>query len=58
MHALAYVYKLDKGNIIALKQELPIELDEEDLRTAESEIFGSLINRELYKYLSKFKVRR
>lgn len=58
MQALATVYKLDKGNIIALRQELPIELDEEKLRTAESEIFGSLINRELYKYLSKFRVGR
>jgi len=58
MQVLANVYKFDKGNIIAPKQELPINLDEEKLKIAESEIFGSLINRELYKYLSKFRVGR
>lgn len=58
MQALANVYKLNEGNIIALKQELPIELDEEKLRAVESEIFSNLINRELYKYLSKFRAGR
>lgn len=55
--AVANVYRFSEGNIIALKQQLPIKLEEE-LKKVEAEIFNNLINRELYEYLSRYGVGR
>lgn len=48
--ALANVYVLPAGNVIALKQESPIESD------TKPELYKNLVNEKLYKYLRGFGV--